>query len=236
MVLYDKDIREPLFDFLELSYGKIRIIEEKAIGTSRADVVMVTPDALYGIEIKSDADSYARLASQVKDYDKYCDYNFVVVGTTHAHHIKEHVPEHWGIITVEAEENEPDFYVLRRPSHNPHVTWEKKLCILWRPELSRLQQLHDMPKYKEKSKQFVIEKIVGRIPERIAETDLRTQVSELLFERDYTTIEETLTEYRKSETQKKLDVETDSAKRLAIMTEAAAKSLPLKKRRRKRRR
>ena len=31
-MLYDKDIREPLFDFLEEMYGKIRILEEKQIG------------------------------------------------------------------------------------------------------------------------------------------------------------------------------------------------------------
>ena len=28
-VLYDRDIREPLFDFIEEEYGKIRILEEK---------------------------------------------------------------------------------------------------------------------------------------------------------------------------------------------------------------
>ena len=60
-MLYDKDIREPLFDFLEETYGKVRILEEKMMGRSRADVVMVTSDSLYGIEIKSDADTYARL-------------------------------------------------------------------------------------------------------------------------------------------------------------------------------
>ena len=73
-ILYDKDIREPLFEFLENTYGKIRILEEKTMGRSRADIVMVTEDALWGIEIKSDADTYARLAGQVKDYDRYFDY------------------------------------------------------------------------------------------------------------------------------------------------------------------
>ena len=60
-ILHDNDIREPLFDFLEQYYGKTRIIEEKRIGRSRADIVMVRPMALAGIEIKSDADTYARL-------------------------------------------------------------------------------------------------------------------------------------------------------------------------------
>ena len=36
-MLLDKDIREPLFDFLEERYGKVRILEEKTVGNSRAD-------------------------------------------------------------------------------------------------------------------------------------------------------------------------------------------------------
>lgn len=34
-VTRDKDIREPLFEYLEEKYGKIRIIEEKMMGRSR---------------------------------------------------------------------------------------------------------------------------------------------------------------------------------------------------------
>ena len=60
-MLLDKDIREPLFEFLEERYGKVRILEEKTVGNSRADVVMVIPDKIVGIEIKSDADTYTRL-------------------------------------------------------------------------------------------------------------------------------------------------------------------------------
>lgn len=70
-MLKDKDIREPLFDFLEEQFGKVRIIEEKTMGKSRADVVMVLEEELVGIEIKSDADTYARLSRQVKDYDRF---------------------------------------------------------------------------------------------------------------------------------------------------------------------
>jgi hypothetical protein len=197
-VLHDKDIREPLFDFLEERYGKIRIIEEKRMGRSRADVVMVTECALWGIEIKSDADTYARLARQVKDYDKYFDYNLVVVGTSHALHIEEHVPEYWGIITVESVGGKLDFYVLKEPKENPRVIWKRKLTILWRPELAMLQEWNQMPKYKEKSKSFVVEKIIERIPAKIPEQKLKEQVSEILFERDYNTIQETIADYKKA--------------------------------------
>lgn len=202
-MLYDKDIREPLFDFLEQNLGKVRILEEKQMGKTRADVVMVMEDALVGIEIKSDADSYTRLARQVKDYNQYYDYNYVVIGSSHAAHIKEHVPQWWGIITVDEIENEgiaeknqsksqADFYVLREPEQNPKRKMEKKIRILWRPELAHIQELNGMPKYKEKSKDFVREKILLKVPESV----LQKQISEELFQRDYNTIQEQIQQFK----------------------------------------
>lgn len=196
-MLKDRDIREPLFFFLEEKYGKVRILEEKNIGRSRADVVMVTEDALYGIEIKSDADTYARLARQVEDYDRYYDMNIAVVGTSHAQHIREHVPEHWGVITVEYEGDALDFYVLRNPQQNAGVTFRRKLEFMWRPELVKIQQRFDMPAYKRNSRSFVVDKIAtwveaGKIPE----DELQHEICELLFERDYNTIFEEINKYR----------------------------------------
>ena len=191
-MLYDKDIREPLFDFLESYYGKVRILEEKQIGRSRADVVMVIPSRIVGIEIKSDADTYARLKRQVRDYNQYFDYNYVVIGSSHAMHIEEHVPKWWGIITVEQIEGEADFYVLRKPKENPEVNEKKKLSILWRPELAHIQEINRLAKYRQKSKSFVIEKIIEKVPGEI----LAEQVSQELFERDYTRIDQTIREYK----------------------------------------
>ena len=105
-MLRDKDIREPLFDFLEEMCGKLRILEEKQIGKSRADIVMVLP------------------------------------------------------------------------------------------ELAHIQELNEMPKYKEKSKQFVIDKIAERIPE----DTLSKQISNALFERDYNEIEHVIQEFKKTRT------------------------------------
>lgn len=201
-MLYDKDIREPLFEFLEELYGKVRIIEEKQMGRSRADVVMVRPQAVCGVEIKSDADTYARLKRQVQDYDKYYDYNYIVVGTTHAKHVAEHVPEWWGIITVELENEKTDFYLLREPKENPKVDWERKMTLLWRPELVHIQEKNQLPKYKEKSKAFVIEKILLKVEKE----QLREQISEELFERDYNTIADTIKKYRKDKILKRLGV------------------------------
>jgi len=193
-MLYDKDIREPLFDFLEERYGKVRVIEEKQMGRSRADVVMVLPDLVAGIEIKSDADTYARLARQVADYDQFFDRNYAVVGTKHAMHIEEHLPPWWGIITVEPEDGVPDFYVLREARDNPRIEIEKKLRLLWRPELARLQEQNGLPKYAGKSRQYVICVLAQRVSPEL----LNRQISDELFERDYAEAAREIEAYREA--------------------------------------
>ena len=238
-MIYDKDIREPLFDFLDETFGKNRILEEKIIGNSRADVVMVTPEAIFGIEIKSDADTYARLKSQVKDYDKYYDLNFVVVGTSHAAHIEEHVPDYWGIITVEEVDNNLDFYILRRPEPNPKVTWKRKLEMLWRPEIAVLQDEFKMPKYREKSKKFVLTKVLERLENgKIDSKEFTLKMNELLIQRDYNSISETLKEYKLEKRKRIEEMENDPEKRLELerKREIARQNFGTHRRRRRRRR
>ena len=189
-MLKDQDIREPLFDFFDEKFGKVRIIEEKQIAKSRADVMLVLEEKLIGVEIKSDADTYARLARQVKDYNKFFDYNYVVVGSSHSKHIEEHVPEYWGIIEAISKEESVEFNVLREPEINKRAQrtykMKRKLSILWRPELSHIQEINGMPKYKQRSKDFVITKIMEKVPWDL----LHRQISEELFQRDYNTISE----------------------------------------------
>ena len=197
-MLKDQDIREPLFDFFDEKFGKVRIIEEKQIAKSRADVMLVLEEKLMGVEIKSDADTYARLARQVKDYNKFFDYNYVVVGSSHSKHIEEHVPEYWGIIEAISKEESVEFNVLREPEINKRAQrtykMKRKLSILWRPELSHIQEINGMPKYKQRSKDFVITKIMEKVPWDL----LHRQISEELFQRDYNTISEAIKEWRSS--------------------------------------
>lgn len=192
-MLLDKDIREPLFEYLEEQYDKVRILEEKTMGRSRADVVMVLEEEVVGVEIKSDADTYARLSRQVKDYDRFFDRNLVVVGTSHAHHVAEHIPDYWGIITVEEQGENCDFYMLREALENPKKKMIHKIRLLWRPELAHIQEINGMPAYKQKSKDFVQKKILEKIPEEV----LQKQISDELFERDYTTIQETIRKFKR---------------------------------------
>ena len=181
-ILLDADIREPLILYLEQYYDKVRFLEELVTGKARADIVMVLPGKICGIEIKSDADSYARLAAQVRNYDKYNDENFLVIGSTHAHHAAEHVPEYWGIISVEIIKGEVDFYRVREAGPNPKAKIKNKMSLLWKLEFSHILAENNMPKYAQKSKKFITEKLTEKVPEDV----LHEQISEELFERDYT--------------------------------------------------
>ena len=180
-ILKDADIREPLFEYLEEYHGKVRFFEEKVTGKARADVVMILPDRICGIEIKSDADSYTRLKRQVRNYDRYYDMNYIVAGSTHGGHVAKHVPDFWGIITVELIHGAIDFYRLREAEMNPKRKLASKLSFLWKSEMARIQAMNGLPKYTNKSKAFIAEKLAERVPEDV----LHRQVSDELFERDY---------------------------------------------------
>lgn len=199
MMLLDKDIREPLFEFLEERYGKVRILEEKTVGRSRADVVMVIPEKIVGIEIKSDADTYTRLERQVADYDLYFDANIVVVGSSHASHVAEHVPAHWGIVLVEQQEDHVDFYIVREMQDNPYAQLLRTIRVLWRPELAHIQEKYGLPMYKQKSKDFVRTIIVDRLPVEV----VHKEISDALFERDYTAMLAEIQEFRKVQAAKR---------------------------------
>lgn len=186
IILYDSDIREPLFDYLEERFGKTRIFEEKIIGKSRADLLMLTASQIIGLEIKSDADTYERLKRQVRDYNRYCDANYIVIGKSHEKHVEEHIPKEWGILTVNVMGRDFVIEEMRPAMPNPKMKRELQITLVWRPELQHLLETNHLPKYKQKSKRFVQQKLL----EKMEWEQLKPQICEELFERDYTLWEE----------------------------------------------
>lgn len=184
IMLLDKDIREPLFMYLDIKLGKVRFFEEKDIGRARADVMMVIDNAVCGLEIKSDADSYTRLKRQVRYYDKYFDYNYVVIGKSHLKHIEEHVPKYWGIISCYEDEKDIHFEEVREASRNVKRDMNLKMSFLWRRELETIKRECVKFKYYDLSKAALRAKLV----EKVDEETLDRLVSRELFDRDYTTL------------------------------------------------
>ena len=90
----DNSIRKILIEYLSASCDKIRIYQEKMIGSAVCDVMAVT-DCLTGYEIKSDLDNYDRLERQVRAYRQFFDKNYLVVSTRHRASAPDKVPPEW---------------------------------------------------------------------------------------------------------------------------------------------
>lgn len=176
--MLDPEIREALFYYLDCNYGKHRTFEETPINSSRSDIFAVTENGLIGFEIKSDADSYTRLNTQVKNYDIFYDFNYLVIGGRHIKGAQKHIPDYWGIICV----SEGGIEVLKPHAPNPKVKLKKQLELLWKSELSHIQARQKLPKYAQKSKAFIRTKLIEKVPEAL----LKMELYEELFERDYT--------------------------------------------------
>ncbi len=177
-------LRDALCEFLEEHYGKIRFLEEKTIGKVRADMIAVLPEGLCGIEIKSHSDTYTRLSGQVKGYDKFCDFSYLCVGDIHIH-AEEHIPKEWGIVSMTVREG-VTFAIAREPQKNKKAVLKNQLSLLWRNELSEILAAEKLPKYASKSKKFICDTLLARVP---AER-LKLRLCDALFERDYTKFEE----------------------------------------------
>lgn len=194
-MLYDKDIREPLFDYLEERFGKSRVFEEKIMGKSRADLIMLLEEQIVGLEIKSDADTYERLKRQVKDYDNYCDVNYIVIGRRHEKQVEEHIPPYWGVLVVERQEGIVIIFEKRPATQNPKMKKERQITFLWRPELQHILERNHLPQYKQRSKRFVQQKVLEKMDWEL----LKKQMCEELFERDYTLWDEDMEAYLASQ-------------------------------------
>lgn len=177
----DDAIRLVIFDYLEENTDKIRIFEESPIKSSRCDFYTVT-DRLTGYEIKSDADSYERLAGQVKNYDAFFDENYLVVGATHAASAKKKIPDYWGIISITDMDDGFAVEVLRRAEKNPKCKRKNQLCKLWNSELTAIMKRRGTHVYYGKSKPFR----AGELLKKVDDETLRAEICRELFERDYT--------------------------------------------------
>lgn len=181
--LFRKDtqfLRDALCDFLEERYGKIRFLEEKPIGRVRADMIAVLPNALCGIEIKSHCDSYTRLGRQAQGYDRFCDFSYLCAADNHLH-AAEHIPPEWGLISISVREG-ARFCILREPQDSRRDVLKNQLALLWRTELSAILQAEGLPRYAGKSKSFICDALMKKIPHE----RLRAHLCDALFERDYT--------------------------------------------------
>lgn len=106
-MILDPKIRAALVAHLRATDPSAAVLHEVPIryasgsyDAGRADVLAVS-DVVSGYEIKSDADSRARLARQVIAYGALCDFCTAVVGPRHLSHVRAELPATWGILVAE---------------------------------------------------------------------------------------------------------------------------------------
>lgn len=180
--LYDKDMREALFSYFEDSMQKVRFIEEINMGKSRADAIMISENEIVGFELKSDRDSFARLAGQIKDYDRYYDKNYLVIGKHFVDKAEDKVPDYWGIIEVcEEENNKIEAHILKAADRVPEDNLRRQLGFLWRNELINIVRRHKLGGVSDKNKV----KLANMLYKGIDRDILKKEMLNEIFEREY---------------------------------------------------
>jgi len=179
--LSDYQIRVPLYSYLESINERLRIFPELRINDSRADLIVITDGIISGYEIKSDLDTLSRIKYQTSNYDYFCDYCYIVTGYKHKQKAIDHVPQHWGILSIFAVENKYGVEIIRLATKNPKAVITNKIKLLWRRELANISFRNGLSKCSGKSRYFIIEKLI----QNIDENKLIHEITHELFERDY---------------------------------------------------
>jgi hypothetical protein len=138
-VLRDFDIREPLHRWLQLEHAHdptTKIIHELKLPrpSARADVAVVNGE-LAGFEIKSDADSLARLPRQIVSFNNVFDRICLVTTPRHKKSIGKKIPQWWGIIIAKDKGDQISFVSARQSRLNPSPGVIPLLYTLHIPEL-----------------------------------------------------------------------------------------------------
>lgn len=107
-------------------------------GRCRADIAVINGH-LDGFEIKSDADSLARLGSQIIKYNAVFDHATIILSGCHLENVLSMVPKWWGIILVEERaKGGIGFQIIRQSSVNQNVDDYSVAQLLWRDEAQEI--------------------------------------------------------------------------------------------------
>lgn len=183
----DKEIRSTLISRLT-TYKDCRVFEEVTVpsGKARADIVAVNGHVV-AYEIKSDFDSIKRLTTQIPEYDKNFEMNYVVVGQKFAESITKFVPEHWGIIVAEKTRvNTVRLSFIKKARLNPNLSFKDFISLLSSEDVKKIALMDDYlgkklskRKIRELFKQEVIKRLDETVPNSL-KNKLKNRVRLLL--------------------------------------------------------
>ena len=111
------------------------IIDELSIcgGLARIDIAVIN-SSFHGYEIKSQADTFRRLESQISYYNRCLEYVTLVISSNHVDKSFSICPDWWGITEVKSGENEIVFHEHRNCIKNPSIDPNAIVQLLWKEE------------------------------------------------------------------------------------------------------
>ncbi len=139
----DRDIRTAVLKRMRDRYaedGDTLVVEELGLahGKSRIDIAVIGKD-IYGLEIKSDRDTLARLPSQMRIYGSSLQRLSIVCSEKYLVQVESMVPDWVGLHLVEgASREEITITTLRRANLNPKIEPVMIAHLLWKQEAVKL--------------------------------------------------------------------------------------------------
>lgn len=112
-----------------------------SMGEGRIDVAAVN-GRLVGYEIKSAADSFARLPRQIDVYGRVVDEAVLVVERRRPDALLERIPWWWGLWSARSDGEGCTLEVVRAPAANPTPQALATAQLLWRDEALALLREH----------------------------------------------------------------------------------------------
>jgi hypothetical protein len=124
--------------------------------SGRIDVALIN-GRLAGFEIKSSADTLARLADQEASFSAVFERMTLVVSHRHSDKSRSMVPDWWEIL----EADNGVFRLLRRGQSNPNLNLESLLYVLTKAELWSVQRGLGLVVNSKSHKEIVVAAILG---------------------------------------------------------------------------
>ncbi len=183
--LKDEQMRSILFEYYENRGTRLRFFEEFWFGRkTRADALLVTEQEMIGFEFKSDKDQLNRLEHQVRDYERFCDRNYLVTGLKFRDKAAENIPEHWGIYCIFLDKTQTlQLECIRKAQPNKkRMRLHNQLRLLWRSELIPLIRKYRLGGVTKKNKL----ELVRTLEHNLTKEQLHLELLDTLIERDYT--------------------------------------------------
>ena len=187
-LLKDVDIRKEIHSFQELPFhtqSEFRVIDELVVGIEDARIdIAAVGNSFYGLEIKSDVDSFGRLPSQIDAYNKVFDFLYLVVGDRFFPKALKILPEWWGLIHVYKNENGTYTELVTKAKRNMSVSKRSLANMLWKKEMILLLNSHDADReLTRKEREFLVQHVIEELSLEELQTGVRTAILKRKSER-----------------------------------------------------